>query len=183
VRSTPTHNPSYACPAANTLLSLVRSLARSLAGDLNYFRPGGCAIKHQGDNTTGAGAGDDERIDIDLDLLGPDVAKIVIVVNIYSSGGSFSDVSNAYVRMCAIKNGHELARFKLEKGQPGNGLLFATLHRSPVGTWLLSAQGDAIHNANTAKDANCLKACKIKGTAANTGEGTPSAGDGCCIIV
>ena len=47
----------------------------------------GRAVLHRGDNQTGEGDGDDERIDMDLDNLPPFVSKLHIVVNVYTSGG------------------------------------------------------------------------------------------------
>jgi len=58
-------------------------------------------IKHRGDNTTGEGSGDDERIRIDLDKVNSKTEEIFVVVNIYSNGVTFRKVSNAYVRLCS----------------------------------------------------------------------------------
>ena len=102
------------------------------------------------------------RIDIDLDHLSPAVDKLHIVVNIYTSGGTFSNVSNAYVRMCAVKNGHELCRYKLDGNCQTNGLLFATLHRGPLGNWQLEAKGTEV-SGRTATQASCLAGCKVEG--------------------
>jgi stress response protein SCP2 len=52
----------------------------------------GKAVVHNGDNMTGDGSGDDERIDIDLDCMPPEVQSLFVVVNCYSSGRSFDDV-------------------------------------------------------------------------------------------
>ena len=54
-------------------------------------------------------------------------------------------MSNAYVRLVAVKNNHELCRYKLD-GEGKNrftskGLIFAKLNRSPMGSWLLQAEG------------------------------------------
>ncbi|GMH74419.1 hypothetical protein TrRE_jg9905, partial [Triparma retinervis] len=99
----------------------------------------GSCVVHQGDNQTGDGDGDDERIDMDLDPLPAYVSKLHIVVNVYDSGYGFDSVSDAYIRLAAIKNGHEFARYKLDATVKTNGLIFATLFRSPMGTWMLQA--------------------------------------------
>lgn len=57
-------------------------------------------ISHRGDNTTGEGAGDDERIRIDMNKLPAKVTECHIVVNIYSNGIKFSNVDDAFVRLC-----------------------------------------------------------------------------------
>lgn len=55
-----------------------------------------------GDNRTGAGDGDDERIFIDTEALHPNVERIVFVVTIFeaaSKGQVFGKVKNAFVRL------------------------------------------------------------------------------------
>ena len=54
-----------------------------------------------GDNTTGEGAGDDEKIRIDFDKVPKEVFELFVTVNIYSNGKTFNDVSNAYIRLCS----------------------------------------------------------------------------------
>ena len=74
------------------------------------------AIQHMGDSTNGAGAGDDEIIDIDLKRLDPRVQKITFVVTINEArerGQNFSMVQNAYVRVVDKSNGNELVKFML----------------------------------------------------------------------
>eukprot|EP00391_Amoebophrya_sp_Ameob2_P012126 CAMPEP_0178990782 /NCGR_PEP_ID=MMETSP0795-20121207/5159_1 /TAXON_ID=88552 /ORGANISM="Amoebophrya sp., Strain Ameob2" /LENGTH=491 /DNA_ID=CAMNT_0020682409 /DNA_START=249 /DNA_END=1724 /DNA_ORIENTATION=+ len=100
-------------------------------------------VRHNGDNLTGAGKGDDEKIDIDLDRLPPVVAQLFIVVNVYTGHASFSDVSDAYVRLCAAKNKHEFCRFSLvHQTVPSKCLIFARLFRGPVnGSWVFNTIG------------------------------------------
>ena len=69
-----------------------------------------------GDNTTGAGEGDDEIIQIRLSQVHPSVAKIVFIVTINEArerGYNFSNVTNAYVRIVDKSTGRELVRFNL----------------------------------------------------------------------
>ena len=47
----------------------------------NLVSPDG-AVKHQGDNRTGAGEGDDETIEIDLTQVSPDIEEMLFVVTI-----------------------------------------------------------------------------------------------------
>jgi stress response protein SCP2 len=44
------------------------------------------SVKHNGDNLTGFGSGDDETIDIDLSKVSPKVHSIWPVITIYTSG-------------------------------------------------------------------------------------------------
>jgi len=70
------------------------------------------AIRHGGDNRTGAGDGDDERIYIDLALLPPSYRTLYIIVNSYT-GEPLSVIKNAYVRLVNTRSGQELVRFEL----------------------------------------------------------------------
>ncbi len=96
-------------------------------------------VHHCGDNTTGAGAGDDERINVDLEGIPSNVNTLAFVVNIFSPGNSFSQVQDAYVRLCDAK-GNEMARYKLGGHVPTTGLVFCKLYRSG-GRWRMLAVG------------------------------------------
>ena len=68
------------------------------------------------DNTSGAGMGDDETIQVQLSRVHPNVAKIVFIVTINEAlerGYNFSNVSNAYVRIVDKITNQELIRFQL----------------------------------------------------------------------
>ena len=74
------------------------------------------AIQHMGDSTDGAGAGDDEVINISLTRLDQRVQKITFVVTINEAkekGQNFSMVQNAYVRVVDKSTGNELVKFML----------------------------------------------------------------------
>ncbi|GMI01826.1 hypothetical protein TrVE_jg3607 [Triparma verrucosa] len=143
----------------------------------------GSAINHQGDNQTGDGDGDDERIDIDLDKIPPYVHKLFIVVNIYSTGGSFEQVSDAYVRMVSISNGHEFCKYNLDSKISTNGLLFAQLYRGPMGNWQLNGTGKPC-NGRVADDSEMKAALKIRGDSSFRGKysGDEEGGGDCCTV-
>jgi len=69
-----------------------------------------------------------------------------VVVNIYSSGYSFSNVSNAYVRCCVARDfkgfepAHVLAQYPLDGNIPSRGLVFCRFKRMG-GTWAIEALG------------------------------------------
>ena len=68
------------------------------------------AVIHHGDNLTGEGAGDDEKISIELNKVPKDYDRIVIVANIFLSRITrqhFGKVKNCYIRICE-NNGKEL---------------------------------------------------------------------------
>ena len=165
---------------------LLKNGVDSPVADTVYFShtaaPG---VKHSGDNTTGAGSGDDERIHVMLDSVLPDVHTLAFVVNIYTSGGSFSQVYDAYVRLCDEK-GHELARYKLDGSVNTTGLVFCKLYRSGDGAWRFLACGEGC-SGRTAKDAGTTNV--VRGVqepiplSAGAGGGGGSGGEECCIIV
>ena len=102
------------------------------------------SVKHSGDNLTGAGAGDDEVIAVDLTAVPERAAHLVFVVNSFS-GHKFSDVKRAFCRLFVSGSGHELARFDLSGGEATTGMLMARLSRSNAGQgsggWQMTALG------------------------------------------
>ena len=79
----------------------------------------GQGIYLEGDNRTGAGEGDDERIRIDLESIPSHVQKIVFVVTIHEAQAkrqTFGMVENSYVRLLDEENNErEICRFNLKE--------------------------------------------------------------------
>lgn len=74
------------------------------------------AVKHMGDNLTGAGEGDDEQIEVDLSLIPQNIEKVAFTVTIYDAEKrrqNFGQVSNSYCRIVDEDTGTELVRFDL----------------------------------------------------------------------
>jgi len=105
------------------------------------------SIKHSGDNTTGAGAGDDETIDITLSMVNPSVQKIVFVVTINEAleyNLNFSMVANAYVRVIDEQTNTEIARFALTDYYANvTSMVVGELYRHN-GQWKFNAVGDGV---------------------------------------
>lgn len=83
----------------------------------NLEHPSG-AVKHQGDNLTGEGDGDDEQIFVDLKAIPESVDKIAFTVTIYEAQErrqNFGQVSNAYIRIVDEDTNQELIRYDLGK--------------------------------------------------------------------
>lgn len=102
----------------------------------------------EGDNLTGAGDGDDERINVNLDEIPSDVNEIVFNVNIYEctkKRQTFGMVKNSYVRLLdADNNEKELCRFELkENASSATAVTFAKLFRQRGG-WGFEAIGNAL---------------------------------------
>lgn len=109
----------------------------------NKFGDGICL---EGDNRTGAGDGDDERIQIDLSKIRSDVQKIVFMVTIHEAQSrrqTFGMVNNSYVRLLDVKNNEkEICRFNLkENGSTVTSVVFAELYKDGY-DWYFKAIGD-----------------------------------------
>ena len=102
------------------------------------------SVEHQGDNLTGGGDGDDEKIEIGLQSVSADVGKVVIAVSIHDSIArkqNFGMVSNAFVRVVDNNNGSELARYDLsEDMSTETAMIFAEVYRYS-GEWKFKAIG------------------------------------------
>lgn len=106
----------------------------------------GDGIYLEGDNRTGAGEGDDERIQIDLSQIRSDVQKIVFIVTIHNAQEkrqTFGMVNNSYVRVLDAKNNEkEICRFNLkENGSTVTSVVFAELYKDGY-EWYFKAIGD-----------------------------------------
>lgn len=109
-------------------------------------------ITLEGDNLTGAGDGDDERIDVSLDDIAPDINEIIFNVNIYDAkkkNQTFGMVRNSYIRLLdADNNEKELARFDLkDDASTATAVTFARLFRTSNG-WSFEAIGDTYNVAD-----------------------------------
>lgn len=115
------------------------------------------AVRHSGDNLTGAGEGDDEQIGIDLGKLPPEADKVVIVVSIYDAEArrqSFGQVRRAYARALNAENNEELGRYDLsEDAATETAMVFVEVYRNGP-EWKLRAigQGYATGLAGVARD-------------------------------
>ena len=99
---------------------------------------------HSGDNTTGAGDGDDETVMVDLATVPAEIDKIAVCVTIHDAEArkqNFGMVSKAYVR-CVNANGNtEIARFDLsEDGSAETAMVFGEIYRNGA-DWKFKAIG------------------------------------------
>ena len=118
-------------------------------GDLVYFgnlTHSSNAVKHLGDNTTGAGDGDDEQVKVDLKSVPAAYDKIVFVVNIYQCiqrQQHFGMIENAFIRIMDESNGQEICRYNLtDDCSNKTALIFGEVYRSGT-EWKFSAIGEA----------------------------------------
>jgi tellurium resistance protein TerD len=92
------------------------------------------SVAHQGDNTTGAGDGDDEKVKVNLDALPADIEKLVFGVTIHEFAAraqNFGMVSKAFIRVVNDADGKELARFDLsEDASTETAMIFGEIYRN-----------------------------------------------------
>ncbi|MBP0451767.1 MULTISPECIES: TerD family protein [unclassified Kitasatospora] len=102
------------------------------------------SVEHTGDNLTGDGDGDDEVVLVNLDLVPPQVDKVVFPVSIYDAESrlqNFGQVRNAYIRVVNSVDGQEIARYDLtEDASSETAMIFGELYRY-AGEWKFRAVG------------------------------------------
>ena len=104
----------------------------------------GGAVQHAGDNTTGAGDGDDETIKVELSKIPADLDKVVFAVTIHEAEirkQNFGQVNHAYIRVVNEEGGQELARYDLsEDASTETSMIFGEIYR--IGAdWKFKAVG------------------------------------------
>lgn len=99
------------------------------------------SILHSGDNRTGVGSGDDERIIVELQAVPANIHYLVFTINSFT-GQSFSSVENAYCRLVNQANGEEIARYNLSGGGNYRAQIMVKLYRHD-GEWKLHAIGES----------------------------------------
>lgn len=110
----------------------------------NNLRHRSGAVRHMGDNLTGAGDGDDEQIMVDLTALPNEYDKIVFVVTIYQARERrqhFGLIQNCFIRICDAETGQELCKYNLSENYNNmTAMIFGELYRYN-GSWKFNAIG------------------------------------------
>jgi tellurium resistance protein TerD len=82
----------------------------------NLSTPDG-AVTHTGDNLTGDGDGDDEKVIVDLSKISSDVAEITFVVTIHKAAErrqNFGQIRNSFIRIVDTNN-TEIVKYELDE--------------------------------------------------------------------
>lgn len=107
------------------------------------------AVRHMGDNLTGAGEGDDEQIFVDMGRLPAGYDRIIFTVNIYKArerNQHFGMIRNAFIRICDNDNGKELCRYNLSENYDNmTAMIFGEIYLRG-GQWRFSAVGQATND-------------------------------------
>ncbi|AFL74114.1 TerD family protein [Thiocystis violascens] len=102
------------------------------------------AVVHSGDNTTGAGEGDDETVSINLPGVDAQIQRIVFAVTIHEAetrNQNFGMVRNAFMRVLNKDSNTELARFDLsEDYSTETAMVFGEVYRNGA-EWKFKAVG------------------------------------------
>jgi tellurium resistance protein TerD len=98
----------------------------------NTTDPSG-AVTHTGDNRTGEGGGDDERIIVNISKIPAEAKKVVFVVTIHEAEArnqNFGQVSNAFIRAINNADNTEIARYDLsEDASTETAMIFGEFYR------------------------------------------------------
>ena len=109
------------------------------------------SVQHMGDNLTGAGAGDDEQIVIDLNRVPSEYDRIVIAVNIYKAFDRhqhFGMIQNAFIRLVDARNNSEMCIYNLTDNYSGmTAMLFGEVYRHN-GEWKFNAIGQGTNDGD-----------------------------------
>ncbi|WP_433139033.1 TerD family protein [Actinomadura nitritigenes] len=97
------------------------------------------SVQHTGDNLTGAGEGDDEVVNVDLQSVPANVTQLVFTVNSFT-GQDFSQIENAFCRLVDEATGQEIARYDLSGAGQHNAQIMAKVSRDGDG-WSMTAIG------------------------------------------
>lgn len=114
----------------------------------NNLKSADGSVAHQGDNRTGDGDGDDEKVKITLNSVPSDVQKIVFTVTIYDGqtrNQNFGMVDKAYIRVVNDTGGAEIARYDLsEDASTVTAMIFGELYRAGS-EWKFKAIGQGFN--------------------------------------
>ena len=102
------------------------------------------SVVHLGDNTSGQGEGDDEKLTVDLTQVPAEIDKVSFCVTIHDAEArkqNFGMVGKAYIRCLDANGDKELARYDLsEDGSTETAMIFGELYRAGA-EWKFKAIG------------------------------------------
>lgn len=143
------------CDASVLMLNENGKLSRK--EDLIYFgnlRSRCGSVMHSGDNLTGEGEGDDEKIFVEINKIPPNIHRLVFLVNIYDCirrKQHFGMIRNAFIRVVNASNNQELVKFNLSENYEGKTTLFAGEIYRYDNEWKFAAIGEATNDTSLAE--------------------------------
>ncbi|MFT5643615.1 MAG: tellurium resistance protein TerD [Janthinobacterium sp.] len=110
----------------------------------NNLKSSDGSVLHTGDNQTGEGDGDDERIVVDLEKVPAEIERISVGVTIHDAESrrqNFGMVGKAFIRCLNADGEKEIARYDLsEDGSTETAMIFGEIYRNQ-GEWKFKAIG------------------------------------------
>ncbi|MBK1702364.1 TerD family protein [Thiococcus pfennigii] len=102
------------------------------------------SVRHTGDDRSGGGGGENERIELSLDAVPTEIRSLVFTVNSFLND-SFAGIPSAFCRLVNKATGQEIARYDISlDGGDYTGLLLAVIYRHE-GKWKMRAVGEKGH--------------------------------------
>jgi tellurium resistance protein TerZ len=116
-------------------------------------------VQHSGDNLTGRGEGDDERISVSLAGLGVDVQQLFFTITSFR-GHALAGIASMFVRVIDATTKRELMRYNVGSGgivapKSETGLIVCKFVRCSQQQWEMHALGKPVAGAKTCSD--CLQ--------------------------
>jgi len=100
----------------------------------NNLKSSDGSVTHTGDNRSGEGEGDDERVVVDLSQVPAEIDRLAVSVTIHEAeqrNQNFGMVSRAYIRCLNADGEKEIARYDLsEDGSVETAMIFGELYRA-----------------------------------------------------
>lgn len=122
-------------------------------GDIVSFlnlRHSSGAVRHMGDNLTGAGENDDEQILVELNKIPAKFDKLIFVINVFGAKlkkQHFGMLKNAFIRI-VDDNDKEFCRYVLSEGYDGKtAMIFGEISRNEGG-WEFNAIGQGTEDGD-----------------------------------
>lgn len=110
----------------------------------NNLKSPGEGVVHTGDNRTGEGEGDDEKLIVDFARVGNEAKEIIFVVTIHDAATrnqNFGQISGAYIRVGNNETNEEILKFDLnEDYSTETAVVFGRLYLKD-GEWKFDAVG------------------------------------------
>ncbi|HHL18792.1 MAG TPA: TerD family protein [Thiothrix sp.] len=107
------------------------------------------SVVHTGDNLTGEGDGDDEKIKVSLSKVSDTVQEIIFVVTIHEAETrkqNFGQVSNSFIRIVDDSNGNEVLKYELDEDYSSETAIeFGKLYRRD-NSWRFQAVGTGFNS-------------------------------------
>lgn len=116
------------------------------SGALLYY---GCldlpGLHHHGDNRTGAGDGDDEKLDVTFAALPTECTSIMVIANIFAGVSNFGSVNNVTCNVYdSITSTNKLATLDLTEDYSGKNAIIVGEFYKHNGSWKYAAIGEGI---------------------------------------